>query len=361
MQFPGQGKPPVGVVFDSDMGDSIDDALALALLYALDGKNEARVISISVSKSNLKAAAFSEVMGRFYAGAVSGDFGAVGRNLPVGMSTAGWSPEDTPMLTVPLSRKSADGKPVYAHGIDHLNNTAEVSVLIRNALSSQYDQNCMVVLTGPATNLAATLRLPGVKELIAAKVRYLSLMGGAFPGGLGPDGNSEYNIRADIPAAKELFAEWPTPIIASGFEVGNALLYPASSIKNDFSWTEAHPLVDAYRAFQTMPYDTPTWDLTSVLYAVRPKENYFKLSEPGRISVADDGRTIFIPAADGKHRYMILDPEQKERILKTYVELASSKPVVRQRFRRPPVERKQEQKKAEPAKPAEVKPAETKP
>ena len=44
MQFPGQGKPPVGIIFDCDMGNSIDDALALALLYGFDGKNEARVI-----------------------------------------------------------------------------------------------------------------------------------------------------------------------------------------------------------------------------------------------------------------------------------------------------------------------------
>ncbi|MBK5291793.1 MAG: nucleoside hydrolase [Acidobacteriia bacterium] len=356
MQFPGQGKPPAGVVFDSDMGNSIDDALALALLYGLDGKNEARVISVSVSKSNLKAAAFSEVIGRFYAGAVSGDFGAVGRTLPVGMATTGWSPEDTPMLTVPLSRKADNGKPVYAHGIEHLNNTAEVSALIRNAFSSQHDQNCMVVLTGPATNLAGVLRLPGVKDLIAAKVRYLCLMGGAFPGGMGPDGQAEYNIKADIPAAKKLFAEWPTPIIASGVEIGSELLYPAASIENDFSWTQAHPVVDAYRAYQTMPYDTPTWDLTAVLYAVRPKEGYFKLSDPGRITVGDDGRTSFSPAADGKHRYLILDPAQKERILKTYVELTTAKPVVRRRFRRPPEQQKPEEKKAETPKPAETKP-----
>ena len=78
MQFPGQGKPPVGIVFDCDMGNSIDDALAMAMLYGLDGKGEARVVSVSVSKSNLKAAALAEAIGRFYAGAVSGAFGAVG-------------------------------------------------------------------------------------------------------------------------------------------------------------------------------------------------------------------------------------------------------------------------------------------
>ena len=77
MQFP-QGKPPIGIIFDSAMGSRIDDVLAMALMYGLDGKNEARVVSVSVSRSNVNSAAFSEAIGRFYAGAVSGDFGAVG-------------------------------------------------------------------------------------------------------------------------------------------------------------------------------------------------------------------------------------------------------------------------------------------
>src|SRR5689334_19968910 len=133
MQFPGMGKPPQGVIFDCDMGNGIDDALALALLYGLDGKNEARVVSVSVSKSNLKSAAFCETVSRFYAGEVSGAIGAVGRTLPVGMAVDGKMSEDTPMLNGPLSRKGPDGKPQYRHGIEKLNDTADVAAVIRNA------------------------------------------------------------------------------------------------------------------------------------------------------------------------------------------------------------------------------------
>src|SRR6266542_224246 len=106
MQFSGQGKPPLGIIFDSAMGASIDSALALALLYGLEGKSGVRLTSVSVSKSNLKAAAFCEAVGRFYAGATNPEFRAFFRGLPVGLSTDGKLPEDTPMLTAPLSRKS---------------------------------------------------------------------------------------------------------------------------------------------------------------------------------------------------------------------------------------------------------------
>ena len=354
MQFPEQGKPPVGIIFDSDIGNRIDDTLALALLYGFDGKREARVVSVSVTKSNLKAAAFCEAVGRFYAGAVSGAFSAVGRTLPVGLATDGKMPEDTPLLSVPLSKVNAEGAPVYSHGIEKLNDTAEPAALIRNAFTAQHDQNCIVVLVGPATNLVKVLDLPGVKEVISRKVRFLSLMGGAYP-----HGEPEFNIKTDIPAARKLFAEWPTPIVASGYEVGEALLFPASSVERDFAWSAEHPVVDAYRAYKAMPYDAPTWDMTAVLYAVRPEAGYFKLSEPGTISVLTDGSTKFSTSAGGKHRYLILDPEQKETIVKTYIEIVSAKPVPRQPRRRQQQqeqEQKQQQKPPEPPKPPEVKP-----
>ena len=251
--------------------------------------------------------------------------------------------EDTPMLTVPLAKRNAEGAPVYDHGIHKLNDTAEVAALIRNAFTAQYDQNAIVVLAGPATNLVKVLDLPGARDLIAHKVRFLSLVGGAYP-----DGQPEFNIKTDIPAAKKLFAEWPTPIVAAGREVGEGLLFPASSIEKDFAWSPAHPVVDAYRAYKPMPYDAPTLDMAAVLYAVRPQEGYFKLSSPGTIGVLDDGRTKFTPSPEGKHRYLIPDPAQRERIVKTYTEIASAKPVQRApRFRR----KQEEQQKKADAKP----------
>jgi purine nucleosidase len=344
-----EDKTPAAILIDTALGNSIDEALALALLYGFEGKTEVRVVALSVSKPNLKAAAFCEAIGRFYAGAASGAFGAIGRTVPVGLADAGPMPEDSPMLTVPLARRNEDGKPLYNHGIEKLSDTAEVRAMLRNALTAQVDQNCVIVLTGPANNLVRLLDLPGVKDLISRKVKYLSVVAGSYV-----DGSSPINTKTDLPAAKKLFVEWPTPIVATGYEIGTSLLFPASSIEKDFAWSTAHPIVDAYRAFKPMPYDAPTWAMAAVLQAVRPLEGFFKLSQPGTISLLDDGRTKFTPSADGKHRYLILDPAQKEKILKIYTEIASAKPVPRaQRFRRP-----QQQQQVEPPKPppAPVKP-----
>lgn len=330
MQLGPRAKPPVGVIFDCDMGNSADDALALAVLFGLDGLEECRVIAVSTSKPSLRSAALCEVIERFYAG-------TGGRPLPVGMALKGALPEDTPILSAVLDQRGGDGKPVYPRGIEKTVDTAIPEAVIRNAFTSQYDQNCVVVLTGPATNFRKMLDFPGVKELITAKVRTLVVMGGRYPSG-GP----EFNVKADIAAARKLFAEWPGEIIASGEELGEQLLFPASAIETKFGWAAHHPVVDAYRADGKMPYGAKTWDVTAVLQAVRPKAEYFKLSEPGRIEVLENGQTRFTPTPGGKHRYLILDVAKKEAAVEAMVALASAKPVPRQRRFRPPVEEKKE-------------------
>lgn len=321
MQFFGQGKPPVGVIFDSDMGNNIGAALALALLYGLDGKNEARVVSVSVSRPSLNSAAFSEAIGRFYAGPVSGAFGGFGRSLPIGMSVEGKMAEDTPMLTQTLAKQKPDGTPLYANNIHKLNDTADPAALIRNAFTAQHDQNAIVVVAGPATNLVRAFSLHGVRELAARKLRFVTI--------------ADSNATSDVAAARKFYEECPVPIVAVGADIGEALKYPGSSIETDFAWAPAHPVADAYRAFHAMPYDAPASAMAAVLHAIRPKEEYFKLSETGIISVLEDGRTKFTPSSGGKHRYLIYDPAQRERILKAYTEIASAKPVVKPRFRPP--------------------------
>ena len=316
MQFFGQGKPSVGVIFDCDMGTRPETALALAVLYGLDGKNECRVVVVSSTRSNLSSAAFCEVVGRFYAGAVSGAFGSFSRTLPVGLLADGVLKDETPMLTVPLSKKNAEGKPQYDHGINKLVDTAIAPALVRNALTAQFDQNAIIVLAGPPTNLLQMLKLRDVPELVKAKVKHL--------------------VAADPKGAMALAAAgWPTPIYSISPSLGTQVMFPGEAVEKDFAWSPAHPVADAYKAAKPMPYDSPTSELAAVLYAVRSTDKAFALSEP----------------VNGV-RQVMLAPEAKDTLLKTFVELASAKPVPKApRFRR--------QVAADPAKPAAapVKPA----
>lgn len=287
------------------MGNTIDGPLALALLYGLQVKNESRVVSVTTSKPSLNSAVFCDILVRFYTGEPVGFFAP----QPIGMAAAGASADDTPMLNAVLAKE-------YSRGVRKLNDTADPVATIRNALSAQFDQNAVVVMAGPATNLVGVLKLPGAKDLISRKVKLLCAAG--WRGGAG---------AWDGPSAKKLFAEWPTPIVAAPKEVGDALPFPASSMDKELAWTPTHPIVDAWKA--TGGNDAPSWALAAALHAVRPQEGYFQLSDPGTISTEDDGRTSFAPSAAGKHRNLIADPAMKEKVLAAYVELASTKQVPR--------------------------------
>jgi len=324
MQFQ-QTKPPVGVVFDADFGNRIEDALALASLYGLQGKNESRVISVSSSRPGLNSALFADTLVRFY----TGDPGPFGAPTPIGLALGNGAP-DTPLMSAVLGRTE------FARGIQQMNDTADPVALIRNALSAQFDANAVVVLAGPATNLAQVLDLPGARQLITAKVRYLVAALGNLNGR-----SADPRVRADLGAARKLFAEWPTPVVAAGSEIGEAVKFPAAGLDKNFAWAPLHPIVEAYRAAGAMPYDAPAASLAAALYAVRPKEGYFQLSSPGTISVDAEGRTKFTAADNGRHRYLIADAAKTESLQQVFVETAGTHPIPRATRFRPPQQKKQ--------------------
>ena len=329
MQATGRGpvRPPIGVALDADFGNRLDAMMAVAMLNGFTAQTEARRISLSVSQPSLTSAKLADVVSGFYrprpVGGPGGGAGAITEGM-IGMPEGSSGSDDKAALGALLTKASAEGTPLYSSPINGLVNTAESGILIRNLLLAQHDGNAAIVLAGPATGLVRILGLYRSGPQITAKCKVLVVAAGTFPAG-----PPEASIKADIAAAKKLFAEWQTPIVAVGTEVGEALPYPAASIEKDFSWAPAHPFVDAYRAFKPMPYDAPAPALAAVLYAVHPDEDYFKLSDPGTISVLDDGRTRFTPSADGKHRYLIVDPTQKERIVSLYTALVSAPPAPR--------------------------------
>jgi hypothetical protein len=323
----GTAPPPIGIAFDGDLGNRIDAMLAVAMLNGLTVRAEARRISLSVSRSSLVSAEIADVVAGFYRGrppsGSGGGVGAISEGM-IGMPEGNSPTADTPALAAMLSKKAADGTPLYTSAISSLVNTAESAVLIRNLLLAQHDANAAIVLAGPATGVTRLISLYRAGPQIAAKCRQLVVAAGSFSGG-----RPDTAITSDLPAARKLFAEWPTPIVAVGSEVGEALPYPGASIEKDFSWSSAHPVIDAYRLFKPMPYDAPASALAAVLYAAHPDAGHFKLSEPGTISVQDDGRTRFAPAADGRHRYLIVDPAQKDQVIITYTALVSAPPAAR--------------------------------
>jgi mono/diheme cytochrome c family protein len=323
MQLGRRGQtPPLGVLYDTSLDGGIDQVLALSLLFGFSATQQVRVPSISTSRYNLKTAAFLDVVARFFAADLAGDFVSNKIPLPIGMHSNGKQTDAVaPMLSAPLTKAAAEGALVYPRGIEKLNDTADPVALMRNALSGQVDGNGAIILAGQPTNLLAMMANPEARTWPAKKVRVLSIAAGRFT-----EGPADPIIRADVAGFRKLLAEWPTRIVMAGTELNEALPFPGASLDAVASWAPNHPVVDAYRAFKPMPYDAPTQALAAVLSAVNPEDNYFTLSEPGTITVLDNGRTRFTATPEGRHHYLIVRPEQKERVLETYVKLVTTQP-----------------------------------
>ena len=75
-----------------------------------------------------------------------------------------------------------------------------------------------------------------------------------------------------------------------------------------------------------MPYDRPTWDLTSVLYIVEADADFFGESPVGIIDIDDKGITRFTSNEKGKHKYLTVNEEQKQQIKDYFIELITEKP-----------------------------------
>jgi purine nucleosidase len=298
---------PVRLIFDTDMGNDVDDALALAMIHAFQSRGEATLLAATLTKDNKFAAPFVDLVNTFY-----------GRpSIPIGAVKGGKTPEDSPMIRIPAERRTPSGAYVYPHRLTDGAAAPDAVEVLRRALTAAPDGSVVIVQVGFSTNLARLLESQADRQLVARKVRLLSVMAGHFP-----LGNPEFNVATDIPSARKVFDEWPSPVVFSGFEIGTVLLFPASSIEHDFSWVADHPVAEAYRNYKPMPYDRPTWDLTAVLYAVRPDRGYFSLSPEGRVTVDDSGRTHF-STGGGTRRYLILDEAQRGRVLEALILLAS--------------------------------------
>jgi inosine-uridine nucleoside N-ribohydrolase len=293
------------VIFDTDMGNDVDDALALAMLHALTDRGECQLIGVTLTNANQAAFTYIRMVNGFY-----------GReDLPVGVASKDLKGGDGDGYMTATLRAMH-----YAGGGAFDSAPHVLRSLLQNAT-----EKVVIVQTGFSTNLAALLNSPEDLALVREKVALVVAMAGNFADA-SPQSRPEYNVHIDVASAKAVFERWPTPIVFSGFEIGRELLFPAAAVEHDFAWAEPNPIAESYKAYKKMPYDRPTWDLTAVLEAVRPGR-YFGHSGNGSVAVSADGVTRFT-AGSGDRQFLRLDPARRAEIL-SVLELLSSEPPAR--------------------------------
>ena len=309
--FTARASEPVRLILDTDIGNDVDDALALAMIHALENRGEVHLLAVTITKDNRYAAPFVDLVDNYY-----------GRpGIPVGMVHHGKTPNDATMLSVPSEKRDSSGHYLYPHTITDGSQAPDAVELLKQVLTQQPDASVTIAQIGFSTNLNRLIETQDGEALVKRKVKLLSVMAGNFE-----KPQPEFNVFTDAPAAKSLFKNWPTPIVFSGFEIGLQVTFPYQAIQKDFKWTANNPVVDAYNLYVGKAEDHPNWDSTAVLYAIRPDRGYFELSQPGDVTLGPKHSTVFTPDANGNCRYLILKADQVERIRAVIADLVSEPP-----------------------------------
>lgn len=289
------------VILDTDLGNSLDDLLALAILYKAQSEGKVSLAAVMVNHDVPQAPLCADIMNRFYGFP----------DIPVGMVQGGVSDsyiwEDyAPLLC---------GCRSFTAGMAEEGSFPDATALYRRTLAQAPDHSVTILSIGFLTNLARLLEsgpdehspLDGT-QLVRRKVKGVTAM-------CGSEEKVEYNTQYDVAAAITVFAKMPVRMDIVPSEVH--LDIPTSDINSATSWADPHPLALAWTTHS--PEDPNLcWDAVAAMACLERAE--VTCSAPCRITLDDSGvMKVDRSATDGLFRLISMTGIQhdtmRERVL----------------------------------------------
>lgn len=263
-------------ILDTDIGIDCDDAAALMVMLKAHNATLCQILGVTLSTSREGAASAVRAISSFY-----------GIDLPIGRTG---------------KTLACDAVNTYARAVRdryRMSDEAESAVglmlrLLRGA------EDITIVSIGPLTNIAALVKaVPRLHE----KVPRLVLMGGAFEG---DEPHAEWNIVQDIEAAKIVAERFSGEIVWCPHEAGrNIKTYWKNEETPVWYAFKAFAQSEEFKAearFENGAFSRPSWDPVTCLFALGEHRELFSLSPYGRVTVENDGHTVFTEQRGGRHR-----------------------------------------------------------
>lgn len=163
-------------------------------------------------------------------------------------------------------------------------------------LASNPELEIEILAISPLTTIASALsKYPVLKN----KIKHMFIMGGRFE-----EGKAEHNILSDITAAQIVFSS-PIQISVIGIEQTSKLkmncdLFALPENKSpalNRLYEEIIQWAEFWERDWIVPHD-------SLAYLMSSNPEFFEFSEPGQITVKEDGSTYFMNNSLGLHRYV---------------------------------------------------------
>jgi hypothetical protein len=284
---------PVPLIVDTDIFSDADDVGALATAFGLQIRGEANVIAIGVNTRLSRPAVATNSWK--CAAAVAQFYNSGGVPIGTDMPNNG-TEKNTIDFIKPCARLASPSTPTPDTAVN----------VFRRALTGQADGTVVMVGTGYEENLSDLLNsqpdsispLNG-RDLIAQKVKTLVLMGGGYP-----SRNGENNLIGNPIAAQDVSTHWPTKIVWSGYEVGDAI-HTGNTISSVHPTSS--PVRVAYEAFVGPNNWIYSYDLTAVYHAIRPADSLLTEVGPGTNAISGTGANTFTVGSGNQYYLNLTD------------------------------------------------------
>ncbi len=270
-----------------------DDAGALAVLHGLADRGECEILAVCCSNKSKYSIGACDAINTYFG---RGD-------IPLGAYQGNEVGKDERQTAAynEMARDTAR----YRHDVTSREAVPPAVKIYRRILASRPDRSVSIAVVGFLVNVSDLLKSGpdefsplGGAELVAAKVRELAVMGGRYPAG------SEYNFSkcGAAPFTRHAIQAWPegVPVMFSGYELGIQVT-TGPCLLEVFA---DNPVRRAYELIYNGIKGRPSWDLLTVLYAVRGLRDYWHAETRGHNSINEDGSNAWLPDPDGNHSYL---------------------------------------------------------
>lgn len=317
------------VIFDTDLGNSADDALAMQVLFKYRSEGKLNLLAVMNTCKVKKAKQLLDCFMHYYKA----------DDVPVGLIEEEASIFEMMPYFQLVDSVYADGTPWLPSTGIPLTDRLPAWKEYRKQLSLAADNSVSIICTGSLTNLGKLMDSKGDEysplggmELIQQKVRQLDVMAGCFTkvklrfhaGYL----EAEYNIAADIPLAQKVLEGWPADVHIMPLEEG--MKYPSDhdEVLSDYAWNPQSPMYLIYSNYNEWAKGDVGqywWDPITVLHAIEP-EKYFDCTDQGVFTVSDKGITSFEAEFGGNDHIISVNPEHTRSVYQFLRSVASWKP-----------------------------------
>ena len=283
------------VILDTDIGNSLDDLVALDILHHYCRQGKINLLAVMVNHDVPLAPQATDVFDTWYGAG----------QTPIGMVTDGVKESHIWEDYAPLLCNCES----YRRTITDYSALPDAVALYRKILAKSDDRSVTILSIGFLTNISRLLEsgpdeyssLNGI-DLVKKKVRSVVAM-------CGSQNEVEYNISYDISAARTVFEKLPVTMSIIPGETTISVL--SEDISEHTGWADLHPVALAYTTHDKADMNM-CWDAIAALAYVTGFSD-ITISGPYDASINGKGIMELTENPNGNFRVLSLSPEQQLR------------------------------------------------